>query len=69
MSLADLFATRTRRKKTSEIRELLKLLDRPGILSFAGGSDGNAPRLSFSCASPDQIDEGMKRLGLLLRDA
>jgi DNA-binding transcriptional MocR family regulator len=37
MSLADLFATRTRRMKASEIRELLKLLDRPGILSFAGG--------------------------------
>lgn len=37
MSLAELFATRTRRMMASEIRELLKLLDRPGILSFAGG--------------------------------
>ena len=37
MSLAQHFATRTARMKASEIRELLKLLDRPGILSFAGG--------------------------------
>ena len=26
-----------RRMQASEIRELLKLLDRPGIISFAGG--------------------------------
>ena len=31
------FATRTARMKASEIRELLKLLDRPDIISFAGG--------------------------------
>ncbi len=37
MSLEQLFATRTARMKASEIRELLKLLDQPGILSFAGG--------------------------------
>ena len=37
MSLEQIFATRTRRMKASEIRELLKLLDQPGILSFAGG--------------------------------
>jgi len=37
MSFAQKFATRTNRMKASEIRELLKLLDRPGILSFAGG--------------------------------
>lgn len=37
MSLAQKFATRAKRMKASEIRELLKLLDRPGILSFAGG--------------------------------
>ncbi|WP_372885766.1 PLP-dependent aminotransferase family protein [Shimia sp.] len=37
MSLDQIFAARTQRMKASEIRELLKLLDRPGILSFAGG--------------------------------
>jgi len=37
MTLAALFATRAARMRASEIRELLKLLDRPGILSFAGG--------------------------------
>ncbi|MEP2717577.1 PLP-dependent aminotransferase family protein [Pseudophaeobacter sp.] len=37
MSLQQIFATRTHRMKASEIRELLKLLDRPGLLSFAGG--------------------------------
>jgi DNA-binding transcriptional MocR family regulator len=33
----DLFANRARRMRASEIRELLKLLDRPDIISFAGG--------------------------------
>ncbi|SOC40129.1 hypothetical protein SAMN05892877_10717 [Rhizobium subbaraonis] len=33
----DIFATRSSRMKASEIRELLKLLDRPDIISFAGG--------------------------------
>lgn len=37
MLLNQLFATRTHRMKASEIRELLKLLNRPGLLSFAGG--------------------------------
>ena len=31
------YATRRRRMRASEIRELLKLLDQPGIISFAGG--------------------------------
>jgi DNA-binding transcriptional MocR family regulator len=31
------YARRAERMKASEIRELLKLLDRPGIVSFAGG--------------------------------
>ena len=31
------FATRSSRMRASEIRELLKLLDEPGIISFAGG--------------------------------
>jgi len=37
MTLVDLFATRSQRMKASEIRELLKLLDQPDIISFAGG--------------------------------
>ena len=37
MSTHHLFATRASRMKASEIRELLKLLDQPGIISFAGG--------------------------------
>jgi len=37
MSLMDLLASRASRMKASEIRELLKLLDQPDIISFAGG--------------------------------
>ncbi|MBW9055281.1 PLP-dependent aminotransferase family protein [Rhizobium mesosinicum] len=33
----SMFATRSSRMRASEIRELLKLLDRPDIISFAGG--------------------------------
>ncbi|SHG87644.1 PLP-dependent aminotransferase family protein [Cognatishimia maritima] len=37
MDFQHVFARRTSRMKASEIRELLKLLDQPGIISFAGG--------------------------------
>ncbi len=37
MNFEQLFASRASRMKASEIRELLKLLDQPGIVSFAGG--------------------------------
>lgn len=37
MQWHDVLADRTARLKASEIRELLKLLDRPDIISFAGG--------------------------------
>ncbi|UZD90475.1 PLP-dependent aminotransferase family protein [Cognatishimia activa] len=37
MDFESVFASRTSRMKASEIRELLKLLDRPGLISFAGG--------------------------------
>ncbi len=37
MTTHPLFATRTQNMKASEIRELLKLLDQPDIISFAGG--------------------------------
>ena len=36
MQLDQIFATRNSRMKASEIRELLKLLDQPNIISFAG---------------------------------
>jgi DNA-binding transcriptional MocR family regulator len=37
MDWHQIFATRNERMKASEIRELLKLLDQPDIISFAGG--------------------------------
>lgn len=37
MNWEQVFATRIGRMKASEIRELLKLLDQPDIISFAGG--------------------------------
>ena len=47
-----LFATRAERMKASEIRELLKLLDQPDIISFAGGIPDPAlfPADEFSAA-------------------
>ena len=37
MNWAHVLASRSSRMKASEIRELLKLLDQPDIISFAGG--------------------------------
>ncbi|MEP0943005.1 MAG: PLP-dependent aminotransferase family protein [Rhizobiaceae bacterium] len=37
MNWEDIFASRASRMKASEIRELLKLLEQPDIISFAGG--------------------------------
>lgn len=37
MTLLNILASRSSRMKASEIRELLKLLDQPDIISFAGG--------------------------------
>ena len=34
---SQMFSNRTKKMKTSEIRELLKLTQKPGIISFAGG--------------------------------
>lgn len=52
MSLSQIFASRSLRMKASEIRELLKLLDHPGLLSFAGGIPDPAlfPAEQFSAA-------------------
>lgn len=41
----------------------------PGRAFFADGSGENTLRLSFSCATPDQINAGIARLGKLLRRA
>ena len=37
MDWQHILASRNMRMKASEIRELLKLLDQPDIISFAGG--------------------------------
>ncbi|MGQ3209680.1 aminotransferase-like domain-containing protein [Shinella sp.] len=49
------FATRASRMKASEIRELLKLLERPDIISFAGGIPDPAlfPKEDFAAAYAD----------------
>ena len=39
----------------------------PGRAFFADGSNGNTIRLSFSCARPPEINEGIARLGRLIR--
>lgn len=39
----------------------------PGRAFFADGSGGNTIRLSFSCADHAAIDEGIRRLGALIR--
>ncbi|MEZ5870585.1 MAG: PLP-dependent aminotransferase family protein [Nitratireductor sp.] len=52
MGMEQLFATRMERVRASEIRELLKLLDQPDILSFAGGIPDPAlfPAADFEAA-------------------
>ncbi|RVN77816.1 PLP-dependent aminotransferase family protein, partial [Sinorhizobium meliloti] len=39
----------------------------PGRAFFADGSGENTLRLSFSCANDRMIDEGIRRLGDLVR--
>ncbi|QWW66370.1 PLP-dependent aminotransferase family protein [Rhizobium sp. WYJ-E13] len=53
-----MFATRSSRMRASEIRELLKLLDRPDIISFAGGIPDPAlfPDKEFKQAYADIFD-------------
>lgn len=60
MSLTALFASRTEGMKASEIRELLKLLDQPEIISFAGGIPDPAlfPRVEFAEAMAWATGEG-----------
>ncbi|MBD8554762.1 PLP-dependent aminotransferase family protein [Rhizobium sp. CFBP 8762] len=51
------YATRASRMKASEIRELLKLLDQPDIISFAGGIPDPAlfPKEAFRAAYTDVL--------------
>jgi DNA-binding transcriptional MocR family regulator len=55
MNWDHVFASRTSRMKASEIRELLKLLDQPDIISFAGGIPDPAlfPATEFQSAISD----------------
>lgn len=60
------FARREARMKASEIRELLKLLDRPDIISFAGGvPDAKLfPAEAFSQAYAKALGEGTRDAAL-----
>ncbi len=67
MPTHELFATRASRMKASEIRELLKLLEQPGLISFAGGIPDPAlfPAEEFSQAfqtalGPAQRDQALQ---------
>ncbi len=53
----NVFATRSKRMRASEIRELLKLLERPDIISFAGGIPDPAlfPHEEFQAAYADVL--------------
>lgn len=57
MQWNDILATRASRMKASEIRELLKLLDQPDIISFAGGIPDPAlfPKAEFAAAFSDVL--------------
>lgn len=60
MAAESRFASRESRMKASEIRELLKLLDRPEIISFAGGIPDAAlfPAAAFRAAYDAALDGG-----------
>lgn len=67
MNWQDIFASRAQSMKASEIRELLKLLDQPDIISFAGGIPDPAlfPKKSFQTAyseilGSDEADKGLQ---------
>jgi len=60
MNWDHVFATRSSRMRASEIRELLKLLDKPDIISFAGGIPDPAlfPEAEFGKAYAALFAEG-----------
>jgi len=61
-----LFATRAERMKASEIRELLKLLDQPDVISFAGGIPDPAlfPAEAFGAALTSALTGDLKGAAL-----
>ena len=61
-----IFATRAERMRASEIRELLKLLDQPDIISFAGGIPDPAlfPTEAFREAYASVLADGSGRAAL-----
>ena len=66
MSLQEIFATRANRMKASEIRELLKLLDQPDIISFAGRipDPDLFPKAAFQDAFAEALNGPMAAQGL-----
>ena len=60
MNLPNIFASRIKGMKASEIRELLKLLDQPDIISFAGGIPDPAlfPVEAFQTAMTNALSNG-----------
>lgn len=59
MQWNNVLATRNSRMKASEIRELLKLLDQPDIISFAGGIPDPAlfPKEAFRVAYAEALND------------
>ncbi|MFB2550828.1 aminotransferase-like domain-containing protein [Ensifer soli] len=66
MNWETIFADRAGRMKASEIRELLKLLEQPDIISFAGGiPDVNLfPKAEVAAAYADILGGGQAAVGL-----
>jgi DNA-binding transcriptional MocR family regulator len=66
MTLTALFASRSSRMRASEIRELLKLLDQPDMISFAGGIPDPAlfPIDAFRAAQAEVLSDGTARAAL-----
>ena len=66
MDWTTIFADRMGRMKASEIRELLKLLDKPDIISFAGGIPDPAlfPTEAFQAAFADALSAGKQEQAL-----
>jgi DNA-binding transcriptional MocR family regulator len=66
MDWAEVFASRNSRMKASEIRELLKLLEQPDIISFAGGIPDPAlfPTEDFQAAFADIFTSGQSDAAL-----
>lgn len=66
MNWNEIFASRTQHMHASEIRELLKLLDQPDIISFAGGIPDPAlfPKQKFKDAFSDLLSGEKADAGL-----